>query len=99
MCALIQLQLTSYVHKFIWVEIGKLETNTVNIILDELMRAAVDGGMGSIRSERVADTMSSINSINVRGRILARVRKVNAACLHHSNIPLILLSRLSARHP
>lgn len=70
------LQLSAYVQRYIWSEVGKLETNTVNIILDELMRAAVDGGMGSIRCERVADTMYSINSINVRGRILARIRKV-----------------------
>ena len=71
-------QLHSFVQKFIWVEVGKLETNTVNIILDELMRAAVDGGMGSSRCEKVADTMSALNTINVRGRILARVRKVGS---------------------
>ncbi|RPD66792.1 hypothetical protein L226DRAFT_452976 [Lentinus tigrinus ALCF2SS1-7] len=69
-------ELSAYVHKYIWTEIGKLETNTTNIILDELMRAAVDGGMGSTRCERVADTMVFVNSINVRGRILARIRKV-----------------------
>lgn len=69
-------QLQSYLQKFIWAEIGKLDTNTVNLILDELMRAAVDGGMGSLRCEKVAELMTSLNSINVRGRVLARVRKV-----------------------
>ncbi|TBU46391.1 hypothetical protein BD309DRAFT_622853 [Dichomitus squalens] len=69
-------ELHSFVQKFIWFEVGKLETNTINIILDELMRAAVDGGMGSSRCEKVADTMSALNTINVRGRVLARVRKV-----------------------
>ncbi len=57
-------------------EIGKLDTGTVNLILDELMRAAVDGGMGSMRCEKVAELMTPLNSINVRGRVLARVRKV-----------------------
>lgn len=42
------------------------------------MRAAVDGGIGSQRCEIVADTMSALKSINVRGRILARIRKVSA---------------------
>ncbi|KAI0737738.1 hypothetical protein C8Q80DRAFT_1276173 [Daedaleopsis nitida] len=65
--------LFSLVQKYVWSEIGKLETSTVNIILDELMRAAVDGGMGSTRCEKVADTIIAVNSINVRGRILARV--------------------------
>ena len=57
-------------------EIGRLESGTLNLILDELMRAAVDGGMGSLRCEKVAETMTALNTINVRGRILARLRKV-----------------------
>ncbi|KAI0355329.1 hypothetical protein OH77DRAFT_1424817 [Trametes cingulata] len=69
-------ELHSYLHKFIWAEIGRLETGTLNLILDELMRAAVDGGMGSLRCEKVAETMTALNSINVRGRVLARIRKV-----------------------
>ncbi|CCM02314.1 uncharacterized protein FIBRA_04405 [Fibroporia radiculosa] len=62
--------------KYIWAEVGKLDSNVVNAVLDELMRAAVDGGEGSLRCERVADTMGAISSINVRGRILSRLRKV-----------------------
>lgn len=74
-------ELSSFVHKYIWTEISKLETNTINIILDELMRAAVDGGMGSARCERVAETMNAVSSINVRGRLLARVRKVRTCSI------------------
>lgn len=62
--------------KHIWAEIGKLDSSVVNAVLDELMRAAVDGGVSSVRCERVAGTMSAISSINVRGRILSRLRKV-----------------------
>ncbi|KAI0638553.1 hypothetical protein C8Q77DRAFT_1047292 [Trametes polyzona] len=69
-------ELQSYLQKYIWMEIGKLDTNTVNNILDELMRAAVDGGLGSLRCEKVAELMTSLNSINARGRVLARIRKV-----------------------
>ncbi|KAI0371618.1 hypothetical protein BV20DRAFT_1017123 [Pilatotrama ljubarskyi] len=69
-------ELHSYLHKFIWAEVGRLETGTLNLILDELMRAAVDGGMASVRCEKVAETMTALNSINVRGRVLARIRKV-----------------------
>lgn len=64
------------IQKNIWTEVGKLDSNVVNIVLDELMRAAVDGGLGSNRCDVVADIMSGITSINVRGRIFARVRKV-----------------------
>ncbi|OBZ70421.1 Neurofibromin [Grifola frondosa] len=48
------------VQKFIWTEVGKLDTVAVNIVLDELMRAAVDGGWDPQDARR----------------ILARIRKV-----------------------
>ena len=70
------MQLHGMVLKYIWAEIGKLDSCVVNAVLDELMRAAVDGGVSSVRCERVADTMGAITSINVRGRILSRLRKV-----------------------
>ncbi|KAI0329579.1 hypothetical protein GY45DRAFT_1324865 [Cubamyces sp. BRFM 1775] len=69
-------ELYSYVQRYVWMEVGRLESGTLNLILDELMRAAVDGGMGSLRCEKVAETMTALNTINVRGRILARLRKV-----------------------
>lgn len=46
------------------------------------MRAAVDGGIGSQRCEAVADTVSALRSIHVRGRILARIRKVLGKTSH-----------------
>ncbi|KAH8096624.1 hypothetical protein BXZ70DRAFT_945419 [Cristinia sonorae] len=64
------------IQKNIWTEVGKLDSSVVNIVLDELMRAAVDGGLGSSRCDVVADIMSGITSINVRGRIFSRIRKV-----------------------
>lgn len=69
------------VQKYIWLEVGRLDSEPVNVILDELMRAAVDGGVGSQRCEIVADTMSSVTSINVRARIAARIRKVRLILL------------------
>ncbi|TCD61394.1 Ras GTPase activating protein ira2 [Steccherinum ochraceum] len=64
------------VQKSVWSEVGKLDSNVVNIVLDELMRAAVDGGIASKKGDVIADIMSGITSINVRGRIFARIRKV-----------------------
>ncbi|KAI0686496.1 hypothetical protein BC835DRAFT_1523052 [Cytidiella melzeri] len=61
--------------KYIWLEIGRLDSDLVNAVLDELIRAAVDGGFGSQRCEVIADTMSALSSINVRGRIFSRIRK------------------------
>jgi hypothetical protein len=64
------------VHKYIWVEIGRLDSTLVNIVLEELIRAASDGGMGSRRCETIARTTSALSSINVRGKIFTKLRKV-----------------------
>lgn len=64
------------VQKYIWSEISHLDTHIVNIVLDELMRSAIDGGVGSKRCEVVARTVATLSSINVRGRIFSKLRKV-----------------------
>ncbi|CAL1700085.1 unnamed protein product [Somion occarium] len=69
-------EIYAVLQRHIWIEVGKLDSNVVNAVLDELMRAAVDGGMGSQRCEIIADVMTAVTSINVRGRIFARIRKV-----------------------
>jgi hypothetical protein len=82
-CFAYRLLTVSQIHavgqKYIWLEIGRLDSELVNTIVDELIRAAVDGGIGSQRCEIVADTMSALSSINVRGRIFSRLRKVRAS--------------------
>lgn len=64
------------IHKHIWVEIGKLDVTIVNVVLDELIRAAADGGIGSRRCETIARTAAALASINVRGKIFSKLRKV-----------------------
>ena len=60
-----------------WAELAKHDTLLLNIALEELMRAAVDGGLGSRRCEQVADTLIAMSSINVRGRVLMKLRRVS----------------------
>jgi len=61
--------------KAIWAEISKLDSAVVNIALDELMRAAIDGGASSHACEVIALIMTPLSSINVRGQILSKMRK------------------------
>jgi neurofibromin 1 len=69
--------------KTIWSEVAKLEPNAISIALDELVRAATDGGIGSRRCELASDTIVVMPSISVRGKILSKLRKVSqlSACL------------------
>ena len=56
-------------------EISRLDSVIVNIALDELMRAAIDGGASSHACEVIASIMTPLSSINVRGQILSKMRK------------------------
>ena len=69
-------QLAPVIQKTIWAEIAKLDTAIVTIALDELVRAATDGGIGSRRCEIMADTLIVLSSISVRGKVLSKLRKV-----------------------
>ena len=82
--------------KAIWAEIAKLDSIAVNIALDELMRAAIDGGASSHACEVIALIMTPLSSINVRGQILSKMRKVRRSFLV-LDLYLLGLRRRSAR--
>lgn len=63
--------------RLLWTEVGKLDNRVVNITLDELFRAAIDGGISSRRCESIAETLVVLSSINVRGKVLAKLRRVS----------------------
>ncbi|KDQ64130.1 hypothetical protein JAAARDRAFT_118551 [Jaapia argillacea MUCL 33604] len=69
-------ELDALFQKYIWAEIGKLDSNVVNVVLDELMRTAMDGGIDSRRCEIVTNTLAAMSSLNTRGRIISKLRKV-----------------------
>jgi hypothetical protein len=56
---------------------GKLDIKVMNMTLDELFRAAIDAGVGSTRCEVVADTLVTMASINTKGKIIAKLRRVS----------------------
>ncbi|PPR04649.1 hypothetical protein CVT24_011867 [Panaeolus cyanescens] len=72
---LADLSITSTIQRHIWAEVAKLDSNVVNIILDELIRTATDGGVGTRRCETISHIVGALSSINVRGRIYSKLRK------------------------
>ena len=66
----------STIRKHIWAEVAKLDSNIVDIVLDELVRTATDGGIGTRRCETISHIVEMLSSINVRGRIYSKLRKV-----------------------
>ncbi|KAF8165773.1 hypothetical protein B0H34DRAFT_794124 [Crassisporium funariophilum] len=68
-------EITSTIQKHIWAEVAKLDSNIVDIILDELVRTAIDGGIGTRRCETISHIVAALSSINVRGRVYSKLRK------------------------
>lgn len=66
----------STIQKHIWAEVAKLDSYIVDIVLDELVRTATDGGIGNRRCETISHIVATLSSINVRGRIYLKLRKV-----------------------
>ncbi|GLB34218.1 putative GTPase-activator protein for Ras-like GTPases [Lyophyllum shimeji] len=68
--------ITTTIQKYIWVEVGKLDPVIIDVVLDELVRTATEGGVGTHRCEAIAHAIASLSSISVRGRIYSKLRKV-----------------------
>ncbi|KAK0461601.1 uncharacterized protein EV420DRAFT_1526161 [Desarmillaria tabescens] len=73
--ALTHPDLTSAMQRHVWAEIGKLDSQTTEFVLDELVRSAVDAGAGTTRCETHAHIIASLSSISVRGKLFAKLRK------------------------
>ncbi|KAJ7724736.1 hypothetical protein DFH07DRAFT_1066990 [Mycena maculata] len=70
-----QPELTAETQRYVWSEMGKLDPLIVDVVLDELIRAATDGGVGSSRCETIGLLLSSMTSISVRGKLIFKLRK------------------------
>jgi hypothetical protein len=80
--------------KVIWMELSRLDNTIINIALDELMRAAIDGGASSHACEVIASIMTPLSSINVRGQILSKMRKVGWSLLNRGHYLTRILQAL-----
>lgn len=59
----------------VWSTLGKVDEIS-NLIIDEFVLYAVSHGINSPQSEIVANTIVTLSSINIRGKIIAKLRKV-----------------------
>jgi hypothetical protein len=65
------------VKNFVWTPLGKMD-DMIPLILDEFVKYAVKFGFSSQQAEVMANTTVSLSSFNVRGKLIARLRKVIA---------------------
>ena len=78
-----------------WENLGRANSGTVNTTLDELTRSAIDGGLGSNRCELIAEALVNMSSVEVKGKLLARLRRVSS----HSRVAILSECIALGRHP
>ncbi|CAG8450213.1 2329_t:CDS:10 [Ambispora leptoticha] len=61
----------------IWSTLGKVDEVT-NLIISEFVAYAVEFGINSVQAETVANTIVTLSSVNVRGKIISRLRRAIA---------------------
>ncbi|TFK24729.1 hypothetical protein FA15DRAFT_406917 [Coprinopsis marcescibilis] len=61
--------------KCVWSQMALLDSFVTDIILDELVRTAIDGGIGTRRCEVVSQIVATLSSISVRSRLYTKLRK------------------------
>ncbi|KAF8324598.1 uncharacterized protein EI90DRAFT_3157325 [Cantharellus anzutake] len=72
-------ELSATIHQCIWTEVAKLDGAVVqNLVLDELVKAAAEAGFGTRACESIADVFSIIGTVNVKAKLLGRVRRTLA---------------------
>jgi hypothetical protein len=70
------IQMYTTIQMQVWATLGKVDGIT-NLVIDEFVHYAVEHGISSPQAETVANTIVTLSSTNVRGKIIARLRKVN----------------------
>ncbi|KAJ6587786.1 hypothetical protein B0H10DRAFT_2233906 [Mycena sp. CBHHK59/15] len=64
-----QPELTAGTQRYVWSEMGRLDPLLIDVALDEMIRAATDGGVGSSRCETIGLLLASMTSISVRAKL------------------------------
>jgi neurofibromin 1 len=65
------------IHQHVWSKIAGAHEALMEIVIQEVIHIAIDAGFGSEKAECAADVLVSMGGTVVRGRVIARLRKVH----------------------
>jgi neurofibromin 1 len=65
------------IQEHVWARLAEKNEHITDIVLTELVDAAMGGGMGSERADCVAEILHVISTTAIRGQLIARLRKVS----------------------
>lgn len=59
----------------IWKTLAEVE-ETVNLVIDCFVQCSIEYGTGSPQAEMIADTLVTMSSVSIRGKIISRMRRL-----------------------
>ncbi|CAO1638983.1 unnamed protein product [Sympodiomycopsis kandeliae] len=80
-----QPELFAVMQRTVWAQISKLD-DLIPLFLDVFTEAAIDSGLYTPHFDAVVNTMVSFSSMNLRGKLLSRLRKFIAKTAHSPTV-------------
>ncbi|KAG0011185.1 Ras GTPase activating protein ira2, partial [Entomortierella chlamydospora] len=59
----------------IWSRVEEIDALVV-LVLDLFISESMDGGIGSVQAEKLGDTLVTLSSVSISGKVISRLRKV-----------------------
>jgi neurofibromin 1 len=64
-----------HIQSRVWKTIAEVD-NIINLVLDCFVQYSVEHGIGSMQAEIIADTLVTMSSVSIRGKVISRMRRV-----------------------
>lgn len=67
-------ELYKHIQARIWKTIAQVD-DLANLVIDCFVQYSVENGIGSIQAETITDTLVTMSSVSIRGKVISRVRR------------------------
>lgn len=68
-------ELYKHIQARIWKTIAQVD-DLANLVIDCFVQYSVENGIGSVQAEIVTDTLVTMSSVSIRGKVISRIRRV-----------------------
>ncbi|KAL7332161.1 hypothetical protein PS15p_204242 [Mucor circinelloides] len=70
-----RVELYKHIQARVWKTIAEVDDIT-NLVIDCFVQYSVENGIGSTQAEIIADTLVTMSSVSIRGKVISRMRRV-----------------------
>ncbi|KAI8053543.1 hypothetical protein BDF21DRAFT_441145 [Thamnidium elegans] len=70
-----RVELYKHIQARVWKTIAEID-DIINLVIDCFVQYSVENGVGSVQAEIIADTLVTMSSVSIRGKVISRMRRV-----------------------